>query len=166
MSVNKYKPHVFVIPEDDADRQIADGFVLHPRVTRQVQVVAPAGGWARLLDTFKKEYVPLLQNAHTHVVMIVDFDGNVAVRRLHFEAEVPEPLRARVFVIGPRDTPESLRQSLGKSYEDIGRSLADDCDGDRTGTWDHELLKHNEVDRLRLLQTVKSFPPDCQVFSV
>lgn len=37
MSVNKYKPHVFVIPEDDADRQIADGFVLHPGVAaRQV----------------------------------------------------------------------------------------------------------------------------------
>ena len=158
MSVNKYKPHVFVIPEDDADRQISDGFVLYPRVAaRQVQVVEPAGGWARVLDTFKKEYVPLLQNAHTHVVMIIDFDGDPAGRRLHFETEIPAAFRDRVFVIGPRDTPESLRQSLGKGYEEIGRSLADDCDGDRRDTWDHELLRHNEADRLRLFQTVKSF---------
>lgn len=161
MSVNKYKPHVFVIPEDDADRQIADGFVLHPRVAaRQVQVVEPAGGWSRVLDTFKEEYVPLLQNAHTHVVMIIDFDGDAAGRRAHFQAEIerlPEGHRARVFVVGPRDTPESLRQSLDKGYEDIGWSLADDCDIERKDTWDHQLLQHNEADRLRLLQTVKSF---------
>jgi hypothetical protein len=159
MSVNKYKPHVFVIPEDDADRQIADGFVLHPRVSRQVQVVEPAGGWARVVDTFKEEYLPLLrQHIHTHVVMVVDFDGDAAGRRRSkFEAEIPEVFRARVFVIGPRDTPESLRQSTGKRYEDIGRLLADDCDGDQAGMWGHELLRHNEVDRLRLFQTVRAF---------
>ena len=48
MSVNKAKPHLYVIPEDDADRQIAKGFVLHGRVDeRRVQVVEPAGGWSR-----------------------------------------------------------------------------------------------------------------------
>lgn len=159
MSVNKYKPHVFVIPEDDADRQIADGFILHPGVaTRQAQVVEPAGGWTRVLDTFKKEYVPLLQqNGRTHVVMIVDFDGDVDGRRSQFEDAIPHALRARVFVIGPRDTPESLRQVLRKGYEDIGRLLADDCEGNKTDTWNHELLYHNEADRLRLLETVKGF---------
>ena len=30
MSVNVYKPHVLVLPEDDADRQIANGFLLDP----------------------------------------------------------------------------------------------------------------------------------------
>ncbi len=159
MSVNKYKPHVFVIPEDDADRQIALGFVLHPHVIqRQVQVVEPAGGWARVLDTFGKEYVPLLQhNGRAHVVMVVDFDGDTAGRRAHFEAEIPEAIGPRVFVIGPRDTPESLRQSLGKGYEDIGQLLAEDCDRDRSDMWDHELLHHNEPDRQRLFQTVRPF---------
>ncbi|NOT00286.1 MAG: hypothetical protein HOP29_06625 [Phycisphaerales bacterium] len=159
MSVNRYRPHLYVIPEDDADRQIADGFVLHPRVAaRQVQVVEPAGGWARVLETFNKEYVPLLQqNAYTHVVMLIDFDGKHLGRRANFEAEIPEALRTRVFVIGPRDTPVSLKQSLGRGYEDIGRLLADDCDGDLKETWDHELLRHNEADRLRLLQSVKPF---------
>jgi hypothetical protein len=159
MSVNRYRPHVFVIPEDDADRQIADGFVLHPRVTtRQVQVIEPPGGWMRVLDTFRKEYVRLIQqNAHTHVVMVVDFDGEVEGRRAKFEAGTPTDVHARVFVIGPRETPETLRKSLNIGYEDIGRALADDCDRDRTDMWHHELLRHNEAERLRLFQTVKPF---------
>lgn len=168
MSVNKNKPHFFVIPEDDADRQIAVGFVQHYRVVvqRQIQVVEPAGGWARVLDTFKEEYLPLVQkDLRTHVVMIVDFDGDTAGRRSHFEAETPEDIRDRVFVIGPRDTPELLRKSLRKGYEEIGWSLAEYCDGDLKETWDHELLQHNNQDRLRLLQTAKSFPPDCRLFS-
>ncbi len=50
MSVHKYQPHLYVIPEDDADRQIADGLMLQPRVDeRRVQVVAPAGGCAAVL---------------------------------------------------------------------------------------------------------------------
>ncbi|MBL8878027.1 MAG: hypothetical protein JNG88_02815 [Phycisphaerales bacterium] len=159
MSVNKYKPHVYVIPEDDANRQIANGFVGHVRVaTRQAQVVEPAGGWTRVLDTFKKGYVPLLQQSeHMHVVMIVDFDGDAVGRRSEFESKVPEPLRSRVFVIGPRDTPESLAQALGLKLEGIGQALADECDGEQTDIWNHEQLRHNEADRLRLLQTVKGF---------
>lgn len=159
MSVNKYRPHVFVIPEDDADRQIAVGFLLHPRVAaRQVQVVEPAGGWAKVLDTLKQEYVPLLlQNAQTHVVMIVDFDGDAAGRRSYFEAEIPQALRTRVFLIGPRDTPEILRKSLRKGYEEIGRSLAGECDEGNVDAWSHEQLQHNDGERLRLVDCVKPF---------
>jgi hypothetical protein len=159
MSVNKYKPHLYVIPEDRRDAQIANGFAQHPRVeTHQIQVVPEAGGWSRVLDTFTDEYVPRLQqNAKTHVVMVVDFDGAYADRRADFESKVPEEVRARVFVIGPRDTPEALRKSLARAYEEIGRSLADDCDGGLLRTWGHEQLKHNEPDRCRLLQVVKPF---------
>jgi hypothetical protein len=32
MSANKYKPHVVVLPEDDANRQLANGFLTHPVV--------------------------------------------------------------------------------------------------------------------------------------
>ncbi len=158
MSVNKYKPHLYVIPEDDADRQIADGFVLHARVaSRQVQVVEPAGGWSRVLDIFKVEYLPLLQNSMTHIVMLVDFDGSPAERRAKFEFEITEELRSRVFVVGPLDTPESLRQSIGKDYESIGKALADDCDRGTSDVWGHLQLLHNEAERVRLVGTVKQF---------
>lgn len=38
MSVNLYEPHVFVIPEDDANRQLADGFHLEVDWSRQKQM--------------------------------------------------------------------------------------------------------------------------------
>jgi hypothetical protein len=165
MSVNKYKPHLFVIPEDDADRQIADGFVLHPRVAaRRVQVVEPAGGWPEVLDTFILEYLPILQqNRNAHVLMLIDFDSNPEDRRARFDAAIPADVRPRVFVVGPRDNPEALRQSIGMGgYEDIGRSLADDCDRGTFALWGHVHLQHNDherlrLERLRLVDSVKPF---------
>lgn len=160
MSVNKYTPHVYVIPEDDADRQIAVGFVLHDRVqSRRVQVVEPAGGWPKVLDSFKTEYLPLLQNQNTHVVMLIDFDGTPVERRARFNAEIPVEVRDRVFVIGPLMEPEGLKNALDKAdLEDIGWHLANDCDGDRLETWGHVQLLHNEDERLRLVRNCKAIP--------
>jgi hypothetical protein len=158
MSVNKYKPHLYVIPEDDADRQIANGFEQHPSATRQIQVVAEAGGWAEVLEIFRTEYVPLLQQSvNTHVVMLIDFDGALDARRSVFEAAIPKTLRDRVFIVGPRDTPEILRQSIMRGYEDIGRSLANDCINNQSGTWAHEHLRHNEAERIRLANCLRPF---------
>lgn len=121
MSTNKHKPHLYVIPEDRRNEQIANGFAQHPSVTaRQIQVVQPAGGWSRVIDTFKAEYVPLMeQNLNTHVVLLIDFDDDPEQRWNYCNSGIPEGLRDRVFVVGPRNTPETLRQSLGKTYEEM-----------------------------------------------
>jgi hypothetical protein len=131
--MNKYAPHVYVIPEDDADRQIADGFVLHPQVKdARIQVVPPSGGWPKVLQTFRDEYIPKLRvYGDAHVVMLIDFDGQVETRRALFEEEIPAEFRTRVFVIGSRVNPETLRSALSQSFEAIGNTLADDC---ATGT--------------------------------
>ena len=40
MSVNKYLPHVLVLPEDDANRQLANGFLLDPNLLdRRIQLL-------------------------------------------------------------------------------------------------------------------------------
>lgn len=159
MSVNKGLPHLYVVPEDDADRQIADGFVLHPNVdVRRVQVVPPAGGWSKVRDTFKEEYLPLLQqNMMTHVVLLIDFDGNPKGRRKKFDSCIPSIVQSRVFVIGPRENPEILRQSLGKGFEAIGQTLAEECDSENLDAWDHEQLQHNAEEQRRLFGSVKPF---------
>lgn len=147
MSVNKYAPHAYIIPEDDANRQIANGFVLHQRVIdRWAMVVQPARGWSRVLDAFEREYVPRLRrNDRAHVVMILDFEGNVADRRAAFNDKIPPDIQLRVFVVGPSNTPESLRQAMpGTSLERIGTLLADDCARDQRGAWGHEQLQHND----------------------
>ncbi len=45
MSVNKYLPHVFVLPEDDANRQLASGFHLQVPWDRQRQMQVLSSGW-------------------------------------------------------------------------------------------------------------------------
>lgn len=157
--MSKYGGYLYVIPADDADRQLADGFVLHHRVdNRRVQVMPPAGGWRYVLKTFQDEYVQKLrQNSKAHVVMLIDFDDCFEERRDEFENQIPDDIKARVFVVGPKYTPETLKGALNKSFEKIGISLADDCDAGTEALWDHEQLRHNEADRQRLVQTIKPF---------
>jgi hypothetical protein len=157
--MNKYVECVYVIPEDDADRQIADGFILHPRVKEaRIQVLPPAGGWSKVLETFKDEYIPIL-GAHqsTHVVMLIDFDDQAARRRAIFENEIPAEFKSRVFVLGSKETPEALKRELNRSFEEIGKALAEECESGSTALWGHEQLSHNDADRQRLIATVLPF---------
>ncbi len=150
MSVDKYKSHVFVIPEDARDEQIANGFTNHPKVTaRQIQVMPVAGGWGKVLKTFKDEYISRLEQCpKCHVVMLIDFDEKTEQRQEKFDNDIPDALSERVFVVGPRDTPEALKSSLHKGYEDIGWTLADECFSGNATLWEHEQLKHNDFARL------------------
>ena len=128
--MNKYAPHVYVIPEDDRDRQIADGFVLHHQVKdTRIQVVPPAGGWSKVLKTFRDEYIQKIREyPHAHVVMLIDFDGRIDERRAEFEQAIPDDLKVRVFVVGSKDNPEALKKALEIGFEEIGKTLANDCD--------------------------------------
>ncbi len=157
--MNKYVEHIYVIPEDDEDRQIAVGFVNHHRVRDpRIQVMPVAGGWPVVLRTFKVEYIQKLRdNPKAHVVMIIDFDGQFKQRREEFANEIPDEIKPRVFVVGPKDEPGDLRNALNQSLERIGESLADECGSGNTALWGHEQLEHNEPDRQRLEQTVKLF---------
>ena len=157
--MNRYADHLYVIPQDDCDRQLADGFVLHDQVkTPRIQVMPPAGGWADVLKKFQTEYIKRLREDRLgRVVMLVDFNGDYNNRRAQFENEIPSDLKERVFVIGARETPEELRRELGKSFEEIGMSLADACLKGIDGDWRHDHLRHNDPDRKRLVQMVKPF---------
>ena len=157
--MNKYAPHVYVIPEDDRDRQIADGFVLHHDVKHtRIQVVPPAGGWFKVLDTFRDEYISKLRDyPAAHIVMLIDFDDQVEKRKADFENEIPNEFKTRVFVVGSKHNPETLKRALNIGFEEIGKSLANDCSAGTTEHWDHEQLQHNDPERQRLVQTVKPF---------
>jgi hypothetical protein len=159
MTMNRYLPHVYVIPEDDANRQLASGFVLHHEVDdRRIQVMPPAGGWGDVLRTFQDEYIPKLKDySHAHVVLLIDFDGDINARRVTFEESIPVDIKARVFVIGSKDNPEALKGELRISFEKIGGKLAEDCGKGATDYWGHGQLKHNDTDQQRLVGAVKPF---------
>src|SRR5579863_7771928 len=100
MSVNKYLPHVFVLPEDDANRQMANGFHLNlSSAIRRMQVLEEAGGWQEVVSRFKNDHVPEMDRyAYRFMVLLIDFDKR-ADRLNKVRAEIPERLRERVFVL-------------------------------------------------------------------
>jgi hypothetical protein len=161
MSINKYQPHVWIIPEDRANEEIANGFIQHHAVdravaTRAVQVVRPAGGWSNVIVVFEREYVPWLRRfADSQVVMLVDFDDKIDDRKTLFGQAIPEDLKSRVFVIGSKENPESLRRELKMSFEKIGTALADDCLGQGFKLWCHAHLIQNSSELDRMAHVVK-----------
>ena len=161
MSVNKYQPHVLVLPEDDADRQLANGFLLHESLAlRAIQVLPKAGGWAKVRELFLDVHVAEMQRCvQRYMVLLVDFDGKES-RLAEMTKDIPVALADRVFVIGIWTEPEDLhRHGLG-TEENFGRQLASECHENRSDIWNHELLKHNanELDRMRVALRPILFP--------
>lgn len=150
MSVNKYLPHVMVLPEDDANRQLANGFLRHESVAlRAIQVLSEVGGWGKVRDVFKEAHIAeMAKYTQRHMVLLVDFDGQQD-RLEEMKTVIPDSLLDRVFVIGAWREPENLKRELG-GFESIGCQLACECHGNRRDIWNHELLKHNvtELDRM------------------
>ncbi len=158
MSVNKYRKHVLVLPEDRADHQIAHGFQLHASVNaRAIQVLPILGGWTRVRDNFEQVHIRGMRNhSQRHIVMLVDFDQK-QTRFDQMKALVPQDLEQRVFVVGVWSEPESLRSDSGMNFERIGRELASEChDGTRV-LWNHPLLQHNEAELERMIRVLRPF---------
>jgi hypothetical protein len=148
MSVNKYAPHVLVLPEDDANRKLANGFQQHLSLWHKIQVLPVAGGWAKVLDSFEKDHVRKM-NAFPgrFMVLLIDFDGQED-RLDRAKAVIPGNLEDRVFVLGVWTEPQKLPAVLG-SFESIGRAAAEDCRDDTSIIWGLDLLRHNasEIER-------------------
>ena len=157
MSANKYLPYVCIIPEDDANRQLALGFRLHDTVDdRQFEIRAPAGGWQKVYAVFEEEYLKILrQSSCAHVVLLVDFD-NDANRTEWFASRIPDDVKERVFIIGALKEPETLKREWdGKGLEQIGTALADECQRGNLAQWRQPQLAHNESELQRLVDIVK-----------
>jgi hypothetical protein len=160
MSVNNYLPHVYVLPEDDANRQVLNGFLLDPSlVDYRIRVLEEAGGWHETLDRFCSIYADEMDRFPTRfMVLVIDFDGR-ADRLNVAKAKIPQHLLDRVFVLGALKEPEDLKRELG-SYETIGLAMARDCREGTDTVWGHQQLRHNasEIGRLRLLVRPILFP--------
>jgi hypothetical protein len=158
MSVNKERPHVFVLPEDDANRQLANGFFLDYTLSnrrRSFQVLPEVGGWRDVLERFKSEHtIEMDRNPNRFMVLLIDFD-NQQDRLATAKAAIPERLTDRVFVIGAQREPEDLKKANLGSYEAIGLKLAKDCREESDSTWGHPLLQHNESELARLREHVR-----------
>ena len=159
MSADKHQPHVLVLPEDDANRQLARGFLLDQSFSaRRIQVLRVAGGWKKVLDRFESDHIAGMERYPDRLmVLLIDFDGDKD-RVTHAKNVIPERLIDRVFVLGVLTEPEDLKRAhRGQPYEAIGMELAKDCREETDAIWAHELLQHNASELGRLRDRVRPF---------
>jgi hypothetical protein len=158
MSVNKHRPHILVLPEDDANRQIANGFILDLNLnSRAIQVLPEARGWKDVVDKFTNDYASTMrQYPHRIIALLIDFDEDKD-RLIYVKQQIPDILKNRVFVIGVLSEPERLSRDINKSFEKIGEALAKDCSDNTNELWGHDLLKHNKTELERMISSVKPF---------
>jgi hypothetical protein len=157
MSVNKFQPHVLVLPEDDANSQLANGFLLDSYLlsNRQIQVLGEAGGWIKALEHFREDQVAGMNlYPDRFMVLLIDF-ADYPERLAEVKSEIPVHLAERVFVLGALTEPEGLTQAGLGSPEQIGLGLAKDCREGTDTLWRHPLLQHNAPELERLLQHVR-----------
>jgi len=156
--VNRYRPHIYVVPEDDANRQILNGFLLEPGLDiRAIQVLPSAGGWSKVRDDFEHVYAPEMQNYPLRMMLLViDFDKQ-GERLNVMKQGIPGNLNDRVFVLGVLSEPEQLKRATGLSLESIGQGLATDCSNGTYVLWGHDLLRHNKAELQRMVTLVKPF---------
>jgi len=162
VSVNKSKPHIYVIPEDDEDRQLANGFLLgiDVKLSRQIQVLPISGGWIKCFEVARQKYVQHLKNCpHAYLVLLFDFDGQPE-RREQVQIDFPAEVVDRIFLIGSLAEPKDLRRELGFGLERIGSTLAAECRESRSELWNSPQLAHNslELERFRTCARQIIFP--------
>ncbi len=161
MSVNKYQPHILVLPEDRANSEIAIGFLLNSKLDeRSIQVLPFAHGWKTVVDKFTDDFAPTMRQYPARmIVLLIDFDED-ETRFGYVEKRIPEDLKNRVFVLGVLSEPEKLKSSLRKNFEEIGEVLSSNCSDSSDSTdvlWQHDLLKHNKIELERMGSSVKPF---------
>lgn len=159
MSCNKFTPHLLVLVEDDANRQILNGFTNHHALnTRVIQILPPSGGWTKVVDGFRDNQVSdMARYTERRILLVVDFDNEPEQRIEEIRRDIPDHLKTRVFVLGTRSTPENLRNETRASFEQIGRNLAKDCADNTRTTWSIDDLAHNAVELDRLFLSVRPF---------
>ncbi len=150
---NKYLPHIHVIPEDDANRQIALSLLLELRLdSNRYQVLPPARGWSHVIESFELDHVANMGRfSKRFIILLIDFDKD-ASRLKYAKSRIPPNLADRVFILGTWSQPEDLKQQFG-NFDDIGATLAQDCQKQTSAIWSHPLLQINatELDRIQTI---------------
>ena len=162
---NKYIEHLWVLPEDDANRQLVNGMEQNLDLdTRRIDVLTPAGGWSNVLAvlTDRSMIHQLESNSKRHLLLLIDFDNHIGQRIQLYQAHkaLLQPAVAdRVYLLGSMETPERLKAACQwQRLERLGLKLSGDCaPAPATNLWQHGHLQHNASELARLVVNVKPF---------
>ena len=163
---NKYIEHLWVLPEDDANRQLVNGMEQNFDLdSRRIDVLPPAGGWLNVLAVLTDPSMvhQLESNAKRHLLLLIDFDQDHQKRWQIYQGKIallPPGVADRVYLLGCLDEPETFKATCPprRSIEKLGGELSDDCAPlPATNLWQHAHLQHNAAELARLVAQVKPF---------
>lgn len=158
MSINKEKPHILVLPEDDANRQMANGFIQNCSINETaIQILPIANGWRKVIEKFKTNYLKKMYcYPERIIILLIDCDNNIARISDVKTQEIPNDLHNRVFILGVKSEPEKLKHNIRGGLETVGNNLSKDCVDNTNVTWGHELLTHNATELNLMAPIVRS----------
>jgi hypothetical protein len=156
--VNKFIDHLLIVPEDDANKDLAVGFQkIIRRGVNAILIENVAGGWPSARDRLGSLFSSMQRFPRRRVLVLVDHDLS-GTRRENVLRDVPANLQDRVFLLGVWSDPEELQRALGhRSREAIGEALARECSEGTHKDWKHPLLAHNAPELARLREHVLPF---------
>ena len=159
MSINKYDNFLIIETEDDANRQILNGFMKGVGLNiRKIQLSNHCSGWSSVINKFESKMISYLNEYQKgYVIMVIDFDDHYDERKRMIEEKIPSNLYNRVFVLGAKKEPEDLKRNLGLNYEAIGEKMADGFLDNNHQLWECEDLKHNLEELHRACIQIRSF---------
>ena len=95
MALNRERPHLLVLPEDDATRSLANGFIDGAR--GPMQALNPARGWSHVLEEFMNIHADGLRKYPLrHIVLLIDFDNDFHRRLAKFQESITQDVSDRV----------------------------------------------------------------------
>lgn len=151
MASNKFQWHLRIFVEDDANRQIVNGFLesfFQHNIPRCIRVLPPSGGWRATLDAAQLDCVEGC--SCRRVLAVIDCDGD-ANRICTATANG----QANLYIMGCCEEPEKLRQLLQHPghFSTLGDSLAREYCHNNTSLWLHIV---NKVALDALMQDAKN----------
>lgn len=160
---NKYQPHVVIWIEDDANRNMVNGFLNAIEVTRnQANPLSKTrqngqAGWKKTATEFINNCNQELHKLpFRYMLLVIDFDQDDS-RRNWISQQISDAVRDRTFILGVWQEPEDLKKLAQLSFESIGEQLAKECANNQYNLWQHHLLQHNAQELHRLTTTIKPF---------
>ena len=148
MKANRERWHLFIKPEDDANRQLANGFVesLSFLAQTKVQIDRPAGGYLKALEFVAD--AQLERFPERRLLILIDFDKSADIRKRIVERY--SSVNNRIFVLGAKPEAEDLRRELKCHLCECGAKIADSCEDSGCAIWAIDSLRHNEKSLSRL----------------
>jgi len=156
--LNRHLPHLAILPEDEDDAELANGFVLNEEV-RRVHVLPYSGGWHKVRDEFEERHIKTMERLpERRMILLIDFDRQTD-RLAYMKEAIPAHLETRVFVLGCWNEPKDLKQAFAGrgSLEDIGSALGRECIERNRDMWEHPLLAHNAEELRRLSDSMRDY---------